>query len=169
MTFIPTPKVDQRSIDELYDAAENVIHDILSRLYWAEQAENWAASAIADIYARLPGLSASWKWSTVAPPADPGSGHATVLITSGTNNRHIAVSKVDADSMVRNLSTLAQGSMIVLTDDPDTPPTTAFRQYLVTSTPVDHGGWLSFQALRVATFGTQDIPAAETRVRLLFR
>jgi len=37
------------------------------------------------------------------------------------------------------------------------------------SDPTDHGTWVSMQAIRVATFGTQDTPPVGSRVRLLIR
>ena len=168
MTFTPTPKGDLQPLTDLYEGWNAFAQQILSRLYHAEQANNWAAAAIADIYGRLPGTGGSWLWSGAASGTDPGTGKVLITVESG-NNRTIALSKTDGDGGSPSLAVLGQGSTLVLTDDPGSPPTTAFRQYLVTADPSDHGAWVSALAIRVATFGTQDIPPPGSRVRLLLR
>ena len=168
MTFTPTPKGDLQPLTDLYEGWNAFAQQILSRLYHAEQASNWAATAIADIYGRLPGAGGSWLWSSSPFGTDPGDGKVLVTVASG-NNRTIALSKTTADGAHLALEILGQGATLVLTDDPSTPPITAFRQYLVTAEPTDHGSWVSVLAVRVATFGTQDTPSVGTRVRLLLR
>lgn len=167
MTFVPTPKGDLVPLAQLEGAWAALGQQVLSRLYHAEAAADWAAAAIADVYARLPGVSSSWLWSpTVA--GNPGSGQVYIAIVTG-NDRLITLSKTDAMGAAPSMAALMAGATLVLTDDPVTPPTTAFRQYLLTEDVLDHGGWVSFRAIRVATFGTQDTPAAGTPVRLLLR
>lgn len=166
MTFTPTPKADLEPLTSLHEAWTDLSQQVLSRLHHAEEAANWAAAVIADIYERLPGLSASWYWSSTVA-GDPGTGKVHIAVISG-NERRITLSKIDREGDLRTL-TLNPGGTVVLTDDPLTPPTTAFRQYLVTSDVLDHGNWVSFTAIRVATYGIQDSPTAGTPVRLLLR
>ena len=168
MTFVPTPKADLQPLTDLYEGWNAFAQQILSRLYHAEQAADWAASAIADLYSRLPGVEGSWEWAGGPATTNPGVGRVTVEITTG-NERVLAVSKTDADGIQPSLAHLAPGATVVLTDDPSTPPTTAFRQYLVTGEETSHGSWLSFPAIRTATFGTQNTPPVGSRVRLLIR
>jgi hypothetical protein len=163
VTFVPTPKADLQPLSDLYEGWNAFAQQILSRLWHAEQAADWAANAIADLYARLPGSGGVWEWDTIT-----GVGKVNVAITVG-NERLISVSRTDADGFQPSLIGLGQGSTVVLTDDPSTPPTTAFRQYVVAADPTSHGSWLSFPAVRVATFGTQDTPPVGSRVRLLVR
>ena len=168
MTFIPLPKGDLIPLPQLDGAMSAVQAQVLSRLHWSEQADNWAAAAIADLYDSQPGAGGDWMWSGAPFGSDPGIGGLLITTASGTN-RTIAFAKIDADGIVPSLSRLTQGSTLVLTDDPATPPITAFRQYVVVANPVDHGSWVSMQAIRVATFGTQNTPPVGSRVRLLIR
>ena len=166
MTWTPTPKADLEPLSSLHEAWTDLAQQVLSRLHHAEDAANWAATAVADLYDRLPGLSSSWWWSPVVA-GNPGAGQVYIAVISG-NERRVTLSKIDREGALRALD-LLPGGTLVLTDDPTTPPTTAFRQYLVTSDILDHGDWVSFSAIRVATFGTQDSPTAGTPVRLLLR
>lgn len=168
MTWVPTPKADLIPLAQLDGALTAVTQQILSRLHHSEQDHDFLASAVADLYASLNGVGGVWLWSGAAFGTDPGSGRVLVTITQG-NNRTIALSKTDGDGNVPSLATLGAGSTLVLTDDPASAPTTAFRQYLVTSDPTDHGSWISMLALRLATFGNQDTPTVGTSVRLLVR
>jgi len=168
VTFLPTPKADLIPLVQLGAALDAVNQQVLSRLHHAEADASWAASAIADLYANQPGAGGDWEWSGNPFGSDPGIGGLLVTAASG-NNRTITFAKIDADGIVPSLSRLTQGATLVLTDDPDTPPITAFRQYVVVANPVDHGTWVSMQALRVATFGTQTTPPVGSRVRLLIR
>ena len=167
MTFVPTPKAELEPLSDLYGGWNAFSQQILSRLWHAEQAADWAAEQIANLYAQN-GFSSSWLWAGTPQDADPGSGRMSVVITGG-NNRLLTISKTDANAMAVNLLLLTQGGTVVLTDDPDAPPITAFRQYLVTANPVDHGSWVQVAALRLATFGSQDVPLVDSRVRLLLR
>ena len=168
MTFIPTPKADLIPLPQLDGAIVAVTQQVLSRLHHAEQAADWAASAIADLYEDQPGGGGIWEWSGQPFGTDPGVGALLVTVASGSN-RTIVFAKSDADGLTPSLDLLTQGSTLVLTDDPAAPPVTAFRQYVVASDPTDHGTWVSMLAVRVATFGTQDTPTVGTRVRLLIR
>lgn len=168
MTFIPTPKADLFPLVQLGATLDALNQQVLSRLHYAEQAADWAASAIADLYASQPGAGGDWEWSGAPFGTDPGVGALLVTVAAG-ENRTIVFSKADADGVTPSLARLTQGSTIVLTDDPDTPPITAFRQYVVVTDPTDHGTWVSMQAIRVATFGTQTTPPVGSRVRLLIR
>lgn len=168
MTFVPTPKGDLQPLTDLYEGWTSFAQQILSRLWHAEQAANWAAGAIADLYAAQPGGGGDFLWSGAPFGSNPGLGSLLVTVATG-ENRTITFSKTDADGVTPSLSRLAQGATLVLTDDPATPPITAFRQYLVVSNPTDHGSWVSMQAVRTATFGTQNTPPVGSRVRLLIR
>jgi hypothetical protein len=168
VTFLPIAKADLIPLAQLDGAMAAVQAQILSRLHHSEVDRDFLASAVADLYASQAGAGGDWTWSNAPFGTDPGIGGLRVTIASGTN-RTISFAKIDADGIVPSLSRLAQGATIVLTDDPDSPPTTAFRQYVVTANPVDHGSWVSMQAIRVATFGTQDTPPVGSRVRLLIR
>ena len=53
MTFIPTPKADLFPLVQLGATLDALNQQVLSRLHYAEQAADWAASAIADLYARI--------------------------------------------------------------------------------------------------------------------
>lgn len=168
MTFAPTPKGDLQPLATLHEAWTSLAQQVLSRLHHSAESDDWAAAVVADIYAKLPGAHAIWRWSGTGPGQDPGSGQMRVIVTSG-NSREVTLSRTDADGGLPHLDILDEGVTMVLTDDPTSPPTTAFRQYLVTSSVLDHGGWLSFSALRVATFGSQDTPHVGDRVRVLLR
>lgn len=165
----PTPKADLAPLSDVYEGWDEFTAALLSRLFHAEAAADWAAAAVADLYARLPGMSSTWAWTNVGS-GDTGVGCMNVAITAGVE-RLVRISKTDATGVSRSvaLAGISPGSTVVLTDDPSTPPTTAFRQYVVTSDPEDHGTWISFHATRVATFGTQDTPAGGTTVRILLR
>lgn len=168
MTFAPTPKADLAPLTDLYEGWSVFAQQLLSRLHHAAAAADWAAWAIADIYAHLPGgADAVWQWSGTPAGQNPASGNVSVIITTG-NERVITLSKTDSNGGSPAIS-LSQGSTIVLTDDPATPPITAFRQYVVTSDPVDNGSWVQIDAVRVATFGIQTTPPIGSRVRLLLR
>ena len=168
MTWVPTPKGDLIPLAQLDGALTAVNQQILSRLYHSEQDHDFLASAVADLYANQPGEGGVWLWSGSPFGTDPGAGRVLVTVASG-NNRTISLSKTDVEGEAPPMALLGQGSTVVLTDDPDSPPTTAFRQYVVTQDPTDHGDWISLLAIRVATFGAQDTPTVGTPVRLLFR
>ena len=166
--FTPTAKGDLQPLASLHEAWTTLSQQVLSRLHHSAEADDWVAAVVADIYTKLPGAHAVWRWSEAGPGTDPGSGAMRIIVTSGME-RQILLSGTDADGGVPALDVLAEGATVVLTDDPSGPPTTAFRQYTVTSPVLDHGGWLSFDALRIATFGSQDVPPVGSRVRALFR
>lgn len=168
MTFIPTPKLDLAPIDALSEVWAALGQQLLSRLYHAQADADATAAAIADLYSRTPGAGSIWRWAGTAANVNPGVGRLSVIVLSG-NNRSFTVSETDADGHAMPLGAIAQGSTLVLTDDPATPPTTAFRSYVVTTTPVDHGNWVSFSGIRTSTFGTQTVPPVDSRVRLLLR
>lgn len=168
MTFAPTPKADLQPLSDLYEGWNSFAQQILSRLWHAEQAADWAANAIADLYAAQPGSGGFWSWSGQPVGSNPGGGALLITVTTGSN-RTVAFAKADANGGTPSLARLTQGATLVLTDDPATPPITAFRQYVVTSDPVDHGAWVSMLAIRMATFGTQNTPPVGSRVRLLIR
>lgn len=168
MTFVPTPKADLVPLPQLDGAIAAVVQQVLSRLHHSEVDRDFLAAAVADLYASQGGGGGDWRWSGAPFGIDPGLGALLITVASG-NNRTIAFSKTDADGVVPSLSRLTQGATLVLTDDPATPPTTAFRQYVVSANPVDHSTWVSMQAVRVATFGTQNTPPVGSRVRLLIR
>lgn len=168
MTFVPTAKADLLSLSQLHDLQTALTQEVLSRLHHAEASADWAANAIADLYAAQPGGGGFWTWSSQPVGSNPGVGSLLVTVTTG-NNRTITFAKTDADGVAPSLARLAQGSTLVLTDDPATPPITSFRQYVVASDPVDHGAWMSMLAVRMATFGTQNTPPVGGRVRLLIR
>lgn len=168
MTFVPTPKADLQPLSDLYEGWNSFSQQVLSRLWHAEQAADWAAAQIADLYAEIATLDADWLWGGSATGVDPGEHYLRIAVTTG-NERVFALSTVPLESQALNLSDLGPGTTIVLTDDPSTPPPTAFRQYVITSDPVDHGSWVGFDAVRVATFGTQTTPPVDSRVRLLIR
>jgi len=166
MTFVPTPKADLIPLAQLDGAMTAVNQQILSRLYHAEQAAYWAATQIAALYAALPeSVDNVWTYVGSTASVDPGPGKVAVAVEAD-QSRTFALSKeiegVDLDFLV-------QGSTIVLTDDPVTPPITAFRHYVVTADPVDHGTWLTLHTVRLATFGTLATPTVNSSVRLLFR
>lgn len=167
MTFTPTPPADLPTPEYLFDRGVELMQGMAS--YLAAQAEQNASvlASIADLYSRLPaasgGDSGVWEWSTQMPvPA--GGVHISVL---GETNRTIELSESDADGTFHSFAGVAIGDTIVLTDDPATPPATAFRQYVVSA--VDHSpmSWVKIDAVRVAIFGSQDTPTAGTRLRLL--
>lgn len=167
MTFTPTPPADLPTPEYLYDRGIELMQGMAS--YLAAQAQQNASvlASIADIYSRLPatstGDSGVWAWST-SMPVQAGQVHIAVL---GETNRTIELSESDADGTFHSFTALSPGDTIVLTDDPATPPATAFRQYVISA--VDHSplNWVKIDAVRVAIFGNQDTPAAGTRLRLL--
>lgn len=164
MTFTPTPKAELEPFDALVEHQAVLTHEIMSRLYHAEQAADWAATQIAALYAALPNvadLTLTWKGSNAT--ANPGLAGLAIANTSG-QNRAFAVGVGDG-----SFDDAGPGSTLVLTDAPDTPPITAFRQYVITSTVLDHGAWVSFTATRIATFGTLTTPPVGSEVRLILR
>lgn len=168
MTFVPTPKSDLASLDALSEVWGALGQQLLSRLHHGQVDSDWAAAAIADLYARLPGAASVWRWAGTVANVDPGSGRLTIAGISG-NNRQVTVSKTDANGGYQTLDSIEQGSTLVLTDDPASPPVTAFRQYVVSGDPVDHGSWVSFPAVRLAVYGNATTPPVNSRVRLLMR
>ena len=164
MTFTPTPKADLWDFDVLYEAEVAVGQQIVSRLHHAEEAANWAATQIAALYAALPDvLDSTWAYVGTDVSHNPGMDRVTVRVNSD-QSRTFALSK-----KTFTLDDLKQGSTVVLTDDTSSPPVTAFRQYTVTTDPVDHGSWVSFESVRIATFGALTTPTVGATVRLLLR
>jgi len=167
MTFTPTPKADLEPLSDLYEGWNAFCQQILSRLYYAEQAANWAATQIAALYAALPeSVDDVWTYVGVDASVDPGPGKVAVKVEAD-QSRTFALSKENVDDEAVDLDFLVQGSTIVLTDDPDSPPITAFRHYVVTADPVDHGAWLTLHTVRLATFGVLTTPAVNSSVRLV--
>lgn len=167
MTFYPTAKADLASLDTVWDDWQQLGQQVLSRLHHAEADATWAAMQIAELSSQLAAqIDEDWIYASTSAGSDPGAGKLAIHPTVG-ENREFAISEVSIGGQV-DLSGLDQGSAIVLTDDPAAPPVTAFRQYVVTSTPVDHGSWVSFSALRVAVFGIPSVPVG-TQVRMILR
>lgn len=164
MTFTPTPKVDLEPLSDLYEGWNAFAQQILSRLWHAEQAADWAAAQIAALYAELPGVvDGTFTWKGTNAGGDPGLLGIAIATTSG-EHRIFALGVGDG-----SFDQAGPGATIVLTDDPDSPPTTAFRQYVVTSDLIDHGSWVSFNATRIATFGTLTTPPVGSDVRIVLR
>jgi hypothetical protein len=170
MTFTPTPHSDLPTPEQYYDhevAQAQVEASILAD----QQTFNASVLAsIADLYARIPAGGAGtqrgvWHWADSILTAGSGSLHIDIL---GDTNRRVHVSKVDADGLTLQVAGLGVGDPLVLMDDPDTPPVTAFRQYVISSALVGVGSWWQFDATRVAIFGSQDTPTEGTRISLLF-
>lgn len=161
MTFTPTPKDELLPFADLVERNAVVMHEIMSRLHHMEQAADWAAVQIAALYAALPDVVDD-IWTYVGDDAshDPGTGKVAVHVNAD-QSRTFALSWTPFD--------LKQGSIVVLTDDTSSPPLTAFRQYTVTSEPVDHGSWVSFDTVRIATFGVLTTPTVGATVRLILR
>jgi hypothetical protein len=109
---------------------------------------------------------ARWKWGGTVV-ADPGAGYIRVNGTGG-QPRILAISETDADGINRqnSFSILQPGDFLVLTDDPDTPPTTGFARYSITGTPIDRGTWWEIPTNRTDTTGSTAAPPLETMLRL---
>lgn len=123
-------------------------------------------ASVADLYTRIGGSIASgiWAWTASNLPA-AGEFHIDVL---GTTDRRFFISEVDADGQTVDFGGFTAGDSLTLLDDPATPPTTGFRQYVAATAPTDQGGWRQFDAVRTAVFGPQDFPTPGTRIELLF-
>ena len=106
-----------------------------------------------------------WRYGGDVAGVNPGVGNIAIQGT-GSNPRIIAASKTDATGVVRNWALLQPGDDVTITDDPTTPPITGFARYVVTSTPLDNGAWVSFQALRTDTEGSQTSPPIGTPLRV---
>lgn len=168
MTFTPTPKAELQPLTDLYEGWNAFSQQVLSRLHYADQAANWAAIQIAALYAALPDtIDEVWTYTGDDVSGDPGTGNMAVKVNPD-QSRTFTLSKTAAASTF-DFEDLKQGSTVVLTDDPDSPPVTAFRQYTVTANPQDHGSWISFDTVRIATFGVLTTPAVGASVRLIIR
>lgn len=168
MTFTPVPKDELLPLGEVIDRLAALSDEVASRLHYAAEAANWAAGQIAALYAALPDtFDAIWIYVGENVSGDPGSGSVAVKVNPD-QSRTFALSKTAAASTF-DFEELKQGSTVVLTDDPDSPPVTAFRQYTVTADPQDHGSWISFDTVRIATFGTLTTPTVGASVRLILR
>ena len=167
MTFTPTPPGDLPTPEELYDRGVQLFQAMSSYLAIQQEQNASVLASIADIYSRLPatsnGDSGVWEWSN-SMPVPAGSVHISIL---GDTNRTIELSESDADGTVHSFAGVAIGDSIVLTDDPTTPPATAFRQYVVSAVDYSPMSWVKIDAVRVAIFGSQDTPTPGTRLRLL--
>lgn len=107
---------------------------------------------------------AIWAFLDTAT-GDPGPGNIGVS-GSGNQPRDFAVSKVDADGVTRNLGAVHLGDALVVTDDPDTPPTTGFARYIITTPVTDLGTYVTFTANRTDTSGATQPPPVGTRLRV---
>jgi len=165
MTFVPTPRAELPSIAELFESTAESQQALLSYLFYQQEVASGFLAVVADLYRRLGGKTAGGFWTWADDALTPGT--MRVLIT-GTTARRILLSRTDADANPVDLQGFGPGKSVVLMDDPGTPPVTAFRQYLVTSSLTDHGTWWQFDATRTATFGRQDTPTNGTRINLLF-
>jgi hypothetical protein len=169
MTFTPIPKDELRAVDDLFLDLVDTIQEITSRLHYAEQAANWAAVQITTLFASLPDVVDD-EWDYAGDIASGGVGPGQVAIhVNADQSRSWALSKENSDYDLVDLGDLKQGSTIVLTDDPGSPPVTAFRQYTVTDDPIDRGAWVSFPSVRIATFGVLSTPGIGSSVRLILR
>jgi hypothetical protein len=167
MTFTPTPPDDLPTPEQLYDRGVVLFQAMSSYLAIQQEQNASVLASIADIYSRLPatsgGDSGVWEW-TNALPVPAGGIFISVL---GETNRTIELSDSDADGTAHTFAGVHIGDTIVLTDDPATPPATAFRQYVVSAVDHSPASWVKIDAVRVAIFGSQDTPTAGTRLRLL--
>jgi len=139
---------------------------LLNMLQTQQQTNAGLLGSIADLYTKVGGqaLSSEWIWTD---EIEATSGQFNIQVLSG-NDREIGISTTDADGTEQNLGSIVPGSSLVMMDSPG-GPVTAFRQYTVVASPALLGADLwSFAAVRVATFGAQDIPSDGTRIRLLF-
>lgn len=134
----------------------------LLSLLQAQQSTNESLlSAIADLYSRLGGIEGRWAWTDTQ--IVPGTFH--VAITSGAE-RSFTLATTDADGLQPDLDQIRPGAGLALMDDPG-GPVTAFRSYIIATTPaVSNGTWV-FGATRIATFGSQDIPTDGTLIKLI--
>lgn len=164
MTFTPTPKADLQPLSDLYAGWDDFAQQVLSRLHHAEQAADWAAIQIATLFAALPDvLDGTWIYKGTDVMSDPGPNGVAVRVPADPH-REFALGKNGL-----NYDDIQQGSTVVLTDDPGSPPITAFRQYTVTTEVVDVGPWITFDAVRIATFGVLTTPPVGSSVRLILR
>lgn len=139
-------------------AGQQALLDLLT----AQQTQNQSLlAAIADLYARMGGIEGHWAWADAT--VMQGTFHVTV--TTG-EQRIFTVATTDADGNTPNLGTVRGGAGLALMDDPG-GPVTAFRSYIVTSTPTSSGGVWTFGATRIAIFGTPDLPTDGTLIKLL--
>jgi len=166
MTFTPTPKDDLPSIPDLHEFGARYNQWVASYLHWQQETNAGVMASIADLYARAGGLITSGSWIWADDAAAIGTFH--VALGAGVNERIVSLSRHDSTSAPIFLGGFGPGRYMVLMDDPAYPPVTAFRQYVCTSPLSDHGDWWQFNAVRVATFGVQDIPADGTIIKLLF-
>jgi hypothetical protein len=107
-----------------------------------------------------------WEWGGEDAGADPGTGRIAIERGNG-NGRIFAVSKVDADGVTRFLTLVHPGDNITVTDDPTSPPVSGFARYVVNTDPVDHGTWVSLEAIRTDNTGPSTPPPVGTRIRVL--
>jgi hypothetical protein len=166
MTFVPTPKTDLPTIADLHEFGARYDQWMASYLYWQQETNVGVMAALADLYVKVGGYIRAGYWVWADDAARAGTFH--VAIGSGVDARTVKLSRIDADGNPVTLGGFVPGKTMVLMDDPAAPPVTAFRQYVVSSGLVDHGDWWQFDAVRVATFGRQDLPQDGTRIRLLF-
>lgn len=110
--------------------------------------------------------SGVWLYRGTDASVDPGSG-GLAINGSGGSPRTFAVSETDGDGFTRNLSVLAIGDNVTVTDDPATPPVTGFARYVIDSVPVDNGSWWTFTGRRTDVSGVTTAPPIGTRLRVL--
>jgi hypothetical protein len=110
--------------------------------------------------------SAMYAYAGTDFQADPGPGGICIDTTGGTSQRGLAISGVDHAGTTRNLGVILIGDNITISDDGVTPPTTGFARYVVTSQPVDMGGWWAFTADRTDSVGSQQPPPVGTVVKV---
>jgi hypothetical protein len=108
-----------------------------------------------------------WRYAGTDVSVDPGPGNIAIQ-GSGNSPRVFAVSAVDADGFTRNLSLIAAGDNLTITDDPAAPPTTGFARYVVLASPTDNGTYYVAGANRTDTNGSQTPPPIGTRLRVSF-
>lgn len=173
MTFTPVPKADLWPLASLATSFDSIRDQVLSRLHYAQVESDYVLAAVDDLYTKvgndLPRVDSTWNWSGQSnDQSDPGSGTAWVKITDGAN-RVVSISNTDrnGNSVGAKIGPLlVPGTHVVLMDYPG-GSVTGFRIYLVTDTVQNKTSWWRFTAQRVATLGTQDLPAAGTVVRFI--
>lgn len=141
-------------------------HTALLNLLLAQQTlNNSLLASIADLYSKVGGDLAEgiWAWTDFA---QAGEGQIHVAVLSG-NERHFSLSDTDEDGQdFSALPGVDPGTTVVLYDEPG-GQVTAFRQYVIATTPQFSAGRWDFDAVRVATFGSQDIPLSGTSIKVL--
>jgi hypothetical protein len=110
---------------------------------------------------------AVWNYAVAATGAvDPGAGNLTAISDGLTPPTWtFEISNTDVEGVVHNLMVMSPGDTLTITDNPLTPPITAYQRFSLVSEPVSSATWITVTATPIDT-SIGVAPVVGTEVKL---